>query len=268
MTFNKKEYQKEYRLKNKEELSRKRRERWHQNIEQINKERRERYSKNKEYLRLQYHAYYWKNKERIRAIAKKNRNKNKEEVNRKKREIYADPSTGYKEIHKAYNIRNKERISKFNKQYRLKNIDIINARMIKWREENRERVNAGARTPKARKYRRERDRKKRTDPTFHLIAILRRRIHHMLGGRKTGRKTLSTLELLGVTDIETVWKHLEKHFKPGMTRKNNTVDGWHIDHIKPCFKFDLTNPAQQRECFNYTNLQPLWAFDNLSKGAQ
>ena len=41
----------------------------------------------------------------------------------------------------------------------------------------------------------------------------------------------------------------------------------HIDHIKPCASFDLTDPAQQKECFNYKNLQPLWAFDNISKGA-
>ena len=43
---------------------------------------------------------------------------------------------------------------------------------------------------------------------------------------------------------------------------------WHIDHIKPCASFDLTDADQQRECFNYTNLQPLWAKDNLSKGAK
>lgn len=40
---------------------------------------------------------------------------------------------------------------------------------------------------------------------------------------------------------------------------------WHIDHIKPCSSFDLSDPKQQKECFNYTNLQPLWAIDNLKK---
>jgi hypothetical protein len=43
---------------------------------------------------------------------------------------------------------------------------------------------------------------------------------------------------------------------------------WHIDHIKACAKFDLTIDSQQRECFNYTNLQPLWAKENIAKGAK
>jgi hypothetical protein len=42
---------------------------------------------------------------------------------------------------------------------------------------------------------------------------------------------------------------------------------WEIDHIKPCCLFDLTKIRQQKECFNYKNLQPLWKEDNLKKGA-
>ncbi len=262
----------EYRLKNREEINRKALERWHQNSEQHSKERREKYSKNKKFFHLQQHAYYLKNRENIRSRAKKIRTENKEEVNRKKREIYADPSTGYKEMYKSYNIRNKEKISKYNKQYRLKNIDVINTRQIKWREENGERVNAEARTPEARKRRRELSIKRRADPTFHLIQILRRRIHHILGGRNIGIKTLSTLELLGVTNVETVWKHLEKHFESGMTRKNNTTYGWHIDHHIPidyfAKKLNLMDIDIQKKCFHYTNLRPLWATDNLKKGAK
>ncbi len=43
---------------------------------------------------------------------------------------------------------------------------------------------------------------------------------------------------------------------------------WHIDHIRPCASFDLTDPEQQKVCFNFRNLQPLFAIDNLKKGAK
>lgn len=53
-------------------------------------------------------------------------------------------------------------------------------------------------------------------------------------------------------------------FEPGMTWENYGTE-WHVDHIVPCSYFDLTDPEQQRICFNYRNLQPLWAKDNLEK---
>lgn len=43
---------------------------------------------------------------------------------------------------------------------------------------------------------------------------------------------------------------------------------WYIDHIKPCCSFDLTDIEQQKKCFHYTNLQPLWAIDNLKKSGK
>ena len=58
--------------------------------------------------------------------------------------------------------------------------------------------------------------------------------------------------------------HLKENFTEGMTVENYGL--WHIDHIKPCALFDLTDPKQQEECFHYTNLQPLWAIDNIRKG--
>ena len=71
--------------------------------------------------------------------------------------------------------------------------------------------------------------------------------------------------LLGCTHDQLV-QHLESQFLPGMSWNN--YGDWHVDHIRPCASFDLLDPEQQARCFHYTNLQPLWAKDNISKGAK
>lgn len=78
-------------------------------------------------------------------------------------------------------------------------------------------------------------------------------------------KIVNTKELYGCT-IEQLKAHLESKFRPGMTWKNYGFHGWHIDHIVPCAAFDLTKLEEQKKCFHYTNLQPLWRFENQSKG--
>jgi hypothetical protein len=53
-----------------------------------------------------------------------------------------------------------------------------------------------------------------------------------------------------------------------MTWENYCFDVWHIDHIKPVSSFDLTLPEEQLKAFNFKNLQPLWAKENLEKGSK
>jgi len=107
--------------------------------------------------------------------------------------------------------------------------------------------------------------RKRTNPQAKLRSLLGSRLCEVLEKAKVG-KTRSTLSLLGCTVAELV-AHFECQFKKGMTWKNHgTV--WHVDHIIPCCKFDLTDPRQQAMCFNYLNLQPLFAQDNLRKGSR
>ena len=62
--------------------------------------------------------------------------------------------------------------------------------------------------------------------------------------------------------------YLESKFQTGMTWENHTHNGWHIDHIIPISKFDLTDEAQMKKACHYTNLQPLWAGDNFRKHAK
>jgi hypothetical protein len=80
-------------------------------------------------------------------------------------------------------------------------------------------------------------------------------------------KSSPTLEILGCT-IDEFKTYLENQFQEGMTWENYGLKGWHIDHIKPCSLFDLSDPEEQKKCFHYTNLQPLWWYDNLKKSAK
>ena len=67
--------------------------------------------------------------------------------------------------------------------------------------------------------------------------------------------------------IDELKGYLESKFENGMSWENYGKGGWHIDPIKPCASFDLRSELNQKKCFHYTNLQPLWWEDNLSKGS-
>lgn len=110
-------------------------------------------------------------------------------------------------------------------------------------------------------YRRERQ---EADVNYRLRRTLPTRIRQAIKSA-SGYKCTSSTKLLGCS-IDQVRKHLETLFQDGMSWDNH--GDWHIDHIKPCVAFDLTDPEQQRECFHYTNLQPLWAEDNLQKAGR
>ncbi len=76
-------------------------------------------------------------------------------------------------------------------------------------------------------------------------------------------KSAPTARLIGCS-IQELCQHLESQFRQGMTWENYGPI-WHVDHIKPCAAFDLTKPEEQTACFHYTNLQPLFAEENLTK---
>ena len=70
------------------------------------------------------------------------------------------------------------------------------------------------------------------------------------------------LELLDCS-ISELKLYIESQFQSGMTWDN--YGAWHLDHVIPCDAYDLSDPEQQKLCFHYTNLQPLWAEENLMK---
>lgn len=106
--------------------------------------------------------------------------------------------------------------------------------------------------------------KRRTsDPIYRLKCIIRCSLNDRLRGTD---RCIRPSKYLGCS-VEELKKHLESKFQPGMTWDNHGLHGWHIDHIKPLASFDLTDLEQVRQACHYTNLQPLWAKDNLRKGA-
>ncbi len=83
--------------------------------------------------------------------------------------------------------------------------------------------------------------------------------------RSITKKSEKTMDLIGCS-ISFLMNYLEEKFQEGMTWDNQGK--WHIDHIVPCASFNLSNPEEQKVCFHYTNLQPLWALDNMRKGSK
>lgn len=144
----------------------------------------------------------------------------------------------------------KERYSKY-----LQNPDVKKRRAQEkreWNENNLEKVKS---------YNREYSKKRRSkDLNFKIRCSLRNRLK--LAVKKEFKKS-SCVELLG-SSIEDFKKYMESKFSEGMSWEN--YGEWHIDHIKPCCLFDLSCEEAQKTCFNYKNLQPLWAKDNISKG--
>lgn len=144
---------------------------------------------------------------------------------------------------------NKDSICKQTKNYREENKKIIAEKRKQYEKEN------------AIKIKKQRYKRYHSDVEFKTLCNLRVRLWCALHGTT---KSGSVLKLLGCS-VKFLKKHLEKQFKPGMCWKNHNYYGWHIDHIKPCSKFDLTKISEQYKCFHYTNLQPMWADDNRKK---
>lgn len=166
---------------------------------------------------------------------------------------------------KKYLDENKEAKSKVKKKYYEKNKEEILKDRKHWRDSHKEEIKQYYENNKTKiikqknKYKRERC---NSDIEFRILNNLRSRLHDALKGKN---KASRTLKLLGCS-IEFLKKHLESQFKKDMTWDNHSFRGWHIDHIKPCAKFDLSDSEEQRKCFNFKNLQPLWAEENIKKG--
>ncbi len=139
---------------------------------------------------------------------------------------------------------NKNRVSFIGKRWFRNNKEHHRLKVASWRKRN---------PHKAAEY----ERKQLQNPKRRLAQNLRRRMREFF---KTNKPSCSILIGCGWDQFVT---HVSSLFTDGMSMSN--YGKWHLDHIRPLSLFDLKDPEQVKKAFHYTNIQPLWASDNIRK---
>jgi len=159
---------------------------------------------------------------------------------------------------RAYYWRNRDKCIEKSKTNNLKRNDAV----VKYRKDYRARMNELRRTEEYKKRRSESRKIRRIcDPSYKVQCHCRNRIRNALKASGLRRRG-TTQSMLGCT-VVFLKSHLESKFKDGMNWGNYGYYGWHIDHIKP---LSSAKTIEEIEALcHYTNLQPLWANENLKK---
>ena len=204
------------------------------------------YEANRDKEKARKKAYYKANIDKIKAYDKAHRKAN---IDKKKAYYKANPDKK-KAYDKAYRKANIDKKKANDKAYYKANPDKIKAYHKAYRAANIDKIKAYNNT------------RIKTDIQYKLSCRLRSRLRCALQGNY---KSGSAVADLGCS-IDELKMYLESKFQTDMTWDNWSYEGWHIDHIVPLASFDLTDRKQLLLACHYTNLQPLWAIDNLSKG--
>ena len=184
--------------------------------------------------------YFWKMENgKEKWVSFEDLQKRKAKAAQQTRELRAkNPEKSRIESQRAY-YKDVNKSHKYQKEWRMRNLE------------------------KRQKQQREYNGNKRiTDPIFLAKSRFRGRLRKMLERKKFTRKS-RTAQIIGCS-WEDLRKHIESQFVDGMTWENRNL--WHIDHIIPMASAK-TIEELEKLC-HYTNLQPLWAKDNMSKGAK
>jgi hypothetical protein len=165
-----------------------------------------------------------------------------------------------KEYKTKYYLTNEKNILNKSKRYYNNNRDVILKRVKVWSENNRDKTN---------KYKKDyvennRDiinkrmsERKKNEPLLKLKMLYRSRINKILGSNRD-----KTFDLIGCSPLE-LKEHIQNKFQEGMSWENHGLFGWHIDHIIPISSANCLEDL--KKLCHYTNLQPLWALDNILK---
>lgn len=215
------------------------------------------------------------NPEAVKLEAKTWLANNRESAAEKKKEYISKNIGKFRELYKKYYRQMRgvpakvEEDKKKRRERYQKNRESILLRRATWRSENRnkDRAYKGKWRENNRAYEKAYKAKRLlSDPAYKAACLIRGRIYKAIKSFQANKK-LPSLSYLGCS-IPELLDWIQSQFKPGMNWGNNTNKGWHIDHKIPVCKFDLTDEAQIAKCFHYTNLQPLWWWENLQKGSR
>jgi signal recognition particle GTPase len=175
------------------------------------------------------------------------RKNNRDKLNQCSKNWYQNNKDKKSEYFEKYRLESSEKLKETGRKYREKNKEIIKQKKKIYNENYKQKRN---------ELRRE---KLKTDILFKLVNSVRSRLRKYLKTKNITKKN-TTFEIVGCTPQE-LKEHLEKQFVDGMGWENRFE--WHIDHIIP-----LSSAKTEEELYtlcHYTNLQPLWAIDNLKK---
>jgi len=263
-------YRSEYWRKHREKLMAAHRRWYAKHKDEVLRKRRERYRLNPEPIRQQVLQYRKRNRDKVNAAQTNKRNSCLDFFRKRARIYYAKRRSELSAWMRDYRSKHRDKINAAAKKRRLDNLEEYKARarryasteeykrkarkyQLAYRAENMDKIRAHQRAHFKKQV--------ESKSNLYLANCIRARVFNVLRGKN---KSAATLSLLGCS-IEHLKLHLQSQFKPGMHWNNWSLEGWHIDHILPCARFDLSKPEEQRKCFHYTNLQPLWAKENLTK---
>jgi len=151
---------------------------------------------------------------------------------------------------------------KYQKEYYAKNPEKVKQRNLKWRNNNPEKnkqVQSNYRSSNLNRINEYHKKRRSSDPLYHLICNMRSTCCRVVKQLCLGKKPASTFKWMGCSP-EELKTHFENLFLEGMSWEN--YGKWHIDHIRPISSF---KKEEWKQINHYTNLQPLWAEDNLKK---
>jgi hypothetical protein len=244
-----KDCQKQWYEANKEAIAKKKKQWYKVKKQDFLRKRKQYYKSNKETIAEKEKQYYKCNKEVIAEKGKKYRESNKKAIAEKGKQYRQANKKAFAERDKLYYEANKKAFAERNKEYYEANKEAIK----QYNKANKEVI-----AERLKQYNKKR---LKTDPIYKFKSNVRSLIYHSFKrGNNNFRKNTKTEQILGCK-IEEFRKYIQAKFKKGMSFDNHGQ--WHLDHIVP-----LSIAATEEEIIklnHYTNFQPLWAEDNLSK---